>query len=127
MTDEEILALTSWLRNFTTGTDAEVRIWEAADLIERLMTERCRVEPAPEKNGDIIVWVDDHEHRFSPTSCKRAAEEECNQLRRVGGMLSNIAFNLAQDHRLQDYERKMLDNTRKEWDAIRHASKKDDQ
>lgn len=47
-----------------------------------------------------------------------AAAERERELRTAGGMLANIAFNLAQNGRLTGDVRRSLDETRKHWDAI---------
>lgn len=47
-----------------------------------------------------------------------AMATELLERRRVGGMMSNLCFNLAQDSRLDERYRKSMDECRKEWDAI---------
>ena len=46
-----------------------------------------------------------------------AARRHADALARIGGLLSNCAFNLAQSDRLKAHERRSLDGCRKEWDA----------
>lgn len=46
-----------------------------------------------------------------------AARAELAKVRAAGALLSNIAYNLAQDDRLSDSTRYYLDDARKRWDA----------
>lgn len=47
-----------------------------------------------------------------------AAEERERELRLAGGMLANVAFNLAQGDRFDADARRSLSETREHWDAI---------
>lgn len=55
--------------------------------------------------------------------CERA-DRDAGYMKHAGTMLSNIAYNLAQDDRLPDVIRWSLDDARKRWDAAIDASGK---
>lgn len=50
------------------------------------------------------------------------AEAQAAAMHRVGTLLSNIAYNLAQDDKLSEQVRWSLDDARKQWDALSRAA-----
>src|SRR5690606_6726478 len=79
---------------------------------------------------DGLTWVRLNDHRAAMqayaracvSSATEALRAEVEALKRHGTLLSNIAYNLAQDDRLSDSSRWSLDDARKKWDTAIHPA-----
>lgn len=88
-----------------------------------LLTERKFGNPARSTNHNARLEIDKAiEALTAPATaaeaCIAALESELRKRNYVGGMLANLAFNLSQGVTLTVSQRRQLDETRKEWDAI---------
>ena len=53
------------------------------------------------------------------SATKAELRQEIAELRHVGGMMSNLCFNLAQDNKQSQANRDSMDHCRRNWDAIK--------
>ena len=63
--------------------------------------------------------------QLSTHATKDELRQEIAKLRHVGGMMSNLCFNLAQWKEGRPVDRRSMDDLRHLWDAIPRAEKRD--
>jgi hypothetical protein len=81
--------------------------------VVRLQEERDRLSADRKRFGADICLLEARAF---------AAEQERDALKRVGAMLGNCAYNLAQDDSLSERYRHSLDASRKAWDAAARST-----
>lgn len=85
-------------------------------LARRIACHILDVDPMnPSEDIDRLFAPGNARGEFAVADAERALGKLA-QLKSIGTLLSNVAFNLAQNKDLDDFARETLDRLRREWD-----------
>ena len=111
---DSIMELVSQLESMAIPSECPLcakRANEAEREAERLGAE-WQEQPLPERSAQDAILVRCAANRIAQL------EKELEARRRIGGLLSNCAYNLAQSDKQDANLRETLDSLRRQWDAV---------